>query len=132
MNRRRSLQVLTAASAIGAAVPFLEGAVGKEPIQLHVELFVDPAREAEMVKNYHSIFKPVISKQPGFVDVKLIKMRSVLEGEKPKTAWRLLISFKTEEQRLTWVKTDDHQRVWPSIEKTLVGKKYAIVLYDIQ
>lgn len=106
--------------------------MGKEPIQLHVELEVDPAREAEMVKNYHSIFKPVISKQPGFVDVKLLKMRSTLAGDKPKVGWRLLISFKTEEQRLTWVATDAHQQVWPSIEKTLVGKKYSVVLYDIQ
>lgn len=104
--------------------------MGKEPIQLYVDMEVDPAREAEMLKNFQQTFKPTISKQPGFVDVKLLKLRSALAGDKPKANWRLLISFKTEEQRLTWVATDDHQRVWPTIEKTL--KKYSVVLYDIQ
>ena len=130
MNRRTSLQVLTAASV--AAVSSLEAAVGKEPIQLHVELDVDPAKEAEMVKNFHQTFKPTISKQPGFVDVKLLKLRKVPLGGPPKTNWRLIISFKTEEQRLTWVATDDHQRAWPTIETTLIGKKFTAILYDIQ
>ena len=103
-----------------------------EPIQLHVELEVDPAKEAELLKNFKSTFKPTISKQPGFVDVKLLKMRSAPVGEAPKTKYRLLISFQTEEQRLKWVAADDHQRVWPTIEKTLTGKKFSAVLYDIQ
>jgi antibiotic biosynthesis monooxygenase (ABM) superfamily enzyme len=135
MNRRKTLQVMMTAAGSLAAVATSQGvadAMAKEPIQLHVELELAPGKEAELVKNFNTIFKPVISKQPGFVDVKLLKMRSVLAGDKPKSAWRLLISFHTEEQRITWVATDDHQRVWPSIEKLLTGNKYAIALYDIQ
>lgn len=99
-----------------------------EPIQLHVDLEVDPKREAEMLKNYRDIFRPTIRKQPGFVDVKLLKARD------PKAAvkYRLLISFQTEELRLQWVKHDDHQRAWPTIERTLIGKKHTIVLFDPQ
>lgn len=129
MNRRRSLQVMAVCSA---AALTMESAVGKEPIQLHVDLEVDPAKEAEVLKNYKDIFRPTISKQPGFVDVKLLKLRSVPVGDAPKTRYRLLISFQTEEQRLKWVATDDHQRVWPSIEKNLTGKKFGAVLYDVQ
>jgi heme-degrading monooxygenase HmoA len=101
------------------------------PIQLHVDLFVAPSREEEMIQNFHTVFEPVIAQQPGFVAVKMLKLRSVLGGEKPTEAnYRLLISFKTEEQRLAWVATDDHQRVWPEIAKTLTGPKLIVLLYD--
>lgn len=103
-----------------------------EPIQLHVDLEVDPAKEADLVKTFKSVFKPTISKQPGFVDVKLMKLRSVPVGTPPATKWRLLISFTTEELRLKWVATDDHQRVWPQMEKNLTGKKFSAALYDLQ
>lgn len=103
-----------------------------EPIQLHVDLEIAPGKEAEVVKNFKSTFRPTISKQQGFVDVKLLKLRSVPVGDKPKTSYRLLISFQTEELRLKWVASDDHQRVWPTIENNLTGKKFSAVLYDIQ
>jgi heme-degrading monooxygenase HmoA len=125
MTRRKSMAALGAALAAPLAA-------AHEPIQLHVDLDVTPGKEAEMTKNFKTVFRPVISKQPGFVDVKLMKMRSALKGTAPSNApYRLVISFKTEEQRLTWVKTDDHQRVWPSIENTLRGAKFGAVLYDL-
>jgi heme-degrading monooxygenase HmoA len=93
-------------------------------IQLHVDMVVLPGRESEMVSNFKKVFTPVISKQPGFVAVWLLKLRSALAGEVPGDAqYRLLISFKTEKQRLAWVATDEHQEVWPSIANTLDGFK---------
>lgn len=127
MNRRTSLQVIAAAT-----VATHGDSAMAEPIQLHVELEVDPAKEADLVKNFKNVFRPTISKQPGFVDVKLLKLRSTPVGDAPKSKWRLLISFQTEEQRLKWVAADDHQRAWPTIEQNLTGKKFSAVLYDIQ
>src|SRR5262245_52456271 len=101
MNRRKSLQVM---AALGAASVSMESAVA-EPIQLHVDLEVDPAKEAELLKNYKQTFRPTISKQPGFVEVKLLKLRSVPKGDAPKTRYRLIISFQTEEHRVKWVAT---------------------------
>jgi antibiotic biosynthesis monooxygenase (ABM) superfamily enzyme len=124
MNRRTSLAVIAVSTAFS-----LEGAMA-EPIQLHVDLEVAPAKEADLVKNYKTIFRPTIQKQPGFVDVRLLKIR------KPEASqsmhYRLLISFQTEEHRQQWVASADHQKVWPEIEKNLTGKKFAAVLYDIQ
>ncbi len=117
-----------AAAAAGGTVP--AQAAGK-PIQLHVDLEVAPGREKEMETNFHTVFEPVISKQPGFVSVALLKLRKAVVGANPTPAgYLLVISFATEEQRLTWVATDDHQRVWPSIEKTLAGMKFNAMLYD--
>lgn len=106
---------------------------GGSPIQLHVDLEVDPARENELLANFRNIFRPTIRKQPGFVDVKLLKLRSPLVGKPPDNcAWRLLISFQSEELRLQWVKSDDHQKAWPTLERTLKGAKSIVLLYDVQ
>ncbi|MBM3776290.1 MAG: hypothetical protein FJW37_14180 [Acidobacteria bacterium] len=128
MERRTCLLALPAA---GAAALLPAQSRGK-PIQLHLDLNVDPAREKEMVANFHKIFRPTIRKQPGFVEVKLMKLRETLAGAPPANAtYRLLISFETEEQRKQWVAADDHQRAWPAIESTLRGAKYGAVLFDL-
>jgi antibiotic biosynthesis monooxygenase (ABM) superfamily enzyme len=125
MNRRNALKTLAVASG-AQTLP----AQSKRPIQLHVDMDVDPAREDEMLANFRKVFRPVITKQPGFVSVRLLKFREAMQGPAPAFKYRLIISFQTEEQRKAWVATDEHQRVWPSIEKTLRGKNYTVVLYD--
>ena len=128
MNRRTYLITMAATGGVStvAAQP------ARNPIQLHVDLDVNPAQENEMVSNFRKVFRPTISKQPGFVAVTLLKLRNVMAGDFAKNwNYRVIISFQTEEQRLAWVKTDDHQRVWPTIEKTLRGGKFKAILYDI-
>ena len=124
MNRRNYLTAMAAALpaarlAKGAAAP---------PIQLHCDLQLDPAREKEMLDNYRKVYLPTISKQPGFVSVTLKIER---QGKAPAGCpYRLIISFQTEEQRLKWVASDAHQKVWPFVENTLVGPKFTALLYD--
>jgi heme-degrading monooxygenase HmoA len=126
MNRRNALKAIAGAGTTTALT-----AEAARPIQLHVDLDVDPAQEKEMVANFRKVFRPVIVKQPGFVSVRLLKLREALKGAAPANAgYRLVISFQTEEQRKTWVATDEHQRVWPTIEETLRGEKFTAVLYD--
>jgi heme-degrading monooxygenase HmoA len=102
---------------------------GGRAIQLHVELDVVPGREAEMQKNFHSIFHEAIRRQPGFVEVKLLRLRKPLEGPSP-APYRLEISFQSEEDRLKWVASAAHQQAWPSIGKTLRKEPGIVVLYD--
>ena len=114
-----------AGTALAAPAP------AANPIQLHVDLDVDPAKPKELIANFRKLFRPAISKQPGFVSVRLLKLRKAIVGTAPASApYRLVISFQTEEQRETWVATDDHQRAWPAIEGTLKGAKLRAVLYD--
>jgi len=123
MYRRTCLATLAAGAVFTAPA--------SNPIQLHVDLEVDPAQEEELVINFRKVFRPAISKQPGFVSVRLLKLRKAIVGTAPASApYRLVISFQTEEQRETWVATDDHQRAWPAIEGTLKGAKLRAVLYD--
>jgi heme-degrading monooxygenase HmoA len=125
MKRRNCLKLV----AVAATVPSLKAVT--QPIQLHVDLDVDPSREKELISNYRNIFKPAISRQPGFVEVSLLKLRSAVSGQKPANMnYRLLLSFHSESQRLAWTETDEHRHAWPSIEKTLRANRGAL-LYQV-
>jgi heme-degrading monooxygenase HmoA len=115
----------------GASAGVLAGAQQQRPIELHVDLSVDAAKEQEMLHNFTTIFRPAARKQPGFIDVKMLKLRSVLQGSMPSSVnYRFVLTFATEEQRKQWVETATHKRVWPTVENTLKTKDYTVVLYD--
>ncbi len=129
LNRRSSLKTLAAAAAL--AIPSATKAAAK-PIQLHVDLDVTPGKEKTLEANFEKTFRPTIGKQPGFVEVKLLKFRKAMMGAGPAhSSYRLLISFHTEEQRVTWVASADHQKAWPTIEGQLQGAKFTAWLYDV-
>ena len=129
MNRRKCLKVIGIAPAAALG---LQAADAVHPIELLLDLEVDPAKEKEMLTNFQNTFRPAIRKQPGFVDVKLMKLRAEMAGKAPANCtYRLLISFQTEEHRKAWVATPLHQKVWPTIENTLKGAKYIALLYDV-
>ena len=128
MYRRRSLIALAATAA--TALPTL-AVVVPPPIVLLVDLEVDPAKEKTLLNNFRNTFRPAIQKQPGFVDVKLLHLTKEAAGKAPAGCnYRLLISFETEAQRLAWVATDIHQKVWPTIESCLKGQKFIALVYD--
>jgi antibiotic biosynthesis monooxygenase (ABM) superfamily enzyme len=128
MNRRKA--VLTAVAS-AAALSAQSKKAADQTIQLHVDMNVDPAKEKDLKKNFKEIFKPAMSKQPGFLHVYLLKLRETKAGRAPEGAnYRLVINFKSEEDRLTWVKSNDHQSAWPTIEGTLKVKTYGAILYD--
>jgi hypothetical protein len=127
MKRRTYLKAM----ALGAASMAAPAADAARPIQLHVDLAVDPAKEKEMLKNFTSIFRPAASKQAGYIDVKMLKLRSTLQGKAPAGVnYRFSISFQSEELRQKWVASDIHQKVWPTIENTLSTKNYTVMLFD--
>jgi hypothetical protein len=128
MNRRTHLKTLLAASGTAAA----KAAETARPIQLHVDLAVDPAKEKQMLKNFATVFRPAASKQPGYIDVKMLKLRSTLQGKAPAGInYRFALTFESEELRQKWVASDVHQEVWPTIENTLSRKDYTVMLFDV-
>src|ERR1035437_61801 len=129
MKRRTYLKTLLAAAAAQAAS---QAAGAAHPIQLHVDLTVDPAKEKVMLKNFETIFRPAASKQPGYIDVKMLKLRSTLMGKAPAGVnYRFALTFQSEELRQKWIASDVHQKVWPTIENTLSTKDYTVMLFDV-
>ena len=127
MNRRNCLQTM-----LVAAVPAAAQAQSPKPIQLHVDLAVDPAKEKEMLQTFRDTFRPAAAKQSGFIDAKMLRLRTALMGKGPTGAnYRFELSFQSEELRQKWVASDIHKKVWPMIEKTLSSKNYTVLLYDV-
>ena len=130
MMRRSYLTVLLAAFA-GAKGVFAQTAAPPDPIVLYCDLTVAPAREQEMLNNFHNVFKPAAIKFPGYIDVKLLKLRSTLSGSAPAGInYRFQLTYESEELRQKWIKSDVHQKVWPTVENTLSTKDYATLLFD--
>ena len=113
---------VTAAS--GSAAPT------KRPIQLHCDLAVDPKREQEMLDNFEKIFRPVAKKQPGFIDLKMLKINDAIRGSAP-AKYQFVLTMESEELRQKWIKTPEHQKAWPTIENTLTDKNFSILVYDV-
>jgi antibiotic biosynthesis monooxygenase (ABM) superfamily enzyme len=104
----------------------------KNPIVLNCDLAVDAGREQEMLRNYHTIFKPAAEKYPGYIDLKMLKLRSAIQGSAPPTInYRFQLTYESEEARQKWIHSDIHQKVWPTIENTLSNKSnYPVLLFD--
>jgi heme-degrading monooxygenase HmoA len=132
VNRRKYLEGL---AAVGVTRVLLGTASAERtqerahPVQLHVELEVIAGKEKEMEQAFLERFSPVIRRQPGFVEVELLKFAKALEG-KPAAPYRLVISFETEKDRLQWVASPQHQHVWPSIGNTLRYSPNSVVLFE--
>ena len=130
MNRRTWLKGMVAVAGVQATKTQTPNA--KRPIQVHLDMAVDPKREQEMLTNFEKIFRPVAQRQPGYIDVKILKLTSAIRGPAPAGGkYRFVITFENEELRQKWIASKDHERVWPEIEKTLTDKNFGILLYDV-
>ena len=128
MKRRSYLKTILATGA-GMATVQAQTRTTKNPIVLYLDMQVDPAKEQEMIRNFHTIFKPTAVKHPGYIDVKIVKLDKVLTGAAPAGMnYRFQLTYESEELRQKWIASADHIRVWPTIENTLVTKSYTVLL----
>jgi len=101
-------------------------------IRLYVEMDIAPGRERELLDLFHNQFVPEAVKHEGYILVKLLKRRTVIQGSVPPAHnYRFELEFESEELRQKWIASAEHQRVWPPVEKTMTTTKdYPVVLYD--
>jgi hypothetical protein len=101
-------------------------------IRLYVEMDVPAAREREMLDAFHNTFVPEAVKHDGYIRVKMLKRRTVVQGTVPEAHnYRFELEFESEELRQKWIASAPHQRVWPLVERTMTTQKdYPVVLYD--
>ena len=135
MKRRSCLKVLLATAGMvathGAKAAPAAAAKGQHPIELHLDLAVDPAREAEMLRVFENDFRPAASRQPGFIAIKMLKLTTVLRGPAPAGCnYQFVLTFTSEDLRQKWVATPTHKMLWPKIEATLTSPNYSRLLYE--
>ena len=134
MNRRGILQsaFVAAAAALGLGRFSTAARAQTKHIRLYVEMDVPAAREREMLDTFHNTFVPEAVKHEGYIRVKMLKRRSIVQGTAPAAHnYRFELEFESEELRQKWIASPEHQRVWPLVEKTMTTQKdYPVVLYD--
>ena len=135
MNRRRTLKSFVAAAAAAFGAQRLLGtrvAAQTRHIRLYVEMDVPPGREREMLDAFHDTFVPEAVKHEGYIRVKMLKRRSILQGTAPTAHnYRFELEFESEALRQKWIASAAHQHVWPLVERTMTTQKdYPVVLYD--
>jgi hypothetical protein len=133
MNRRSLLKL---AALAGVSQLRFKAARAQEkagPVVLYCDLAVDPKREQEMLSHFHRDFKPAAEKFEGYIDLKIVKIRTVIQGRPtppPGVNYRFQLTFKSEELRQRWISSSVHQAKWPLIENTVLNKDYLVLLTD--
>ncbi len=101
-------------------------------IQLHADLAIDPAREAQAVHYFETVYRPTAKRFEGYVDLQLLKLTAALVGRAPiGINYRFSITFTTEALRLKWVASEAHQDVWTTLESFLTSHEYDFLLFDV-
>jgi antibiotic biosynthesis monooxygenase (ABM) superfamily enzyme len=120
-----------AATATTPATPPASSA--RHPIVLYCDLAVDPAREQEMLDAFHQHFKPVAAKHPGYIDLKMLKLRKVIQGGPAPSSninYRFQLTYASEELRQKWIASPEHRKYWPMVENTVADKGYLVLLTE--
>jgi antibiotic biosynthesis monooxygenase (ABM) superfamily enzyme len=134
VNRRGMLRsaLTTAAAAFGFSRFATPAQAQTKHIRLYVEMDIAPGREKEMLDTFHNSFVPEAVKHEGYIRVKMLKRRTIIQGTSPANHnFRFELEFESEELRQKWIASAGHQRVWPPVEKTMTTQKnYPVVLYD--
>lgn len=102
------------------------------PIQLHLDLAVDPAKEQQMLHYFDTVFRPAASRFPGYIDLKMLKLRSAIVGTAPPGLnYRFALAYESEELRQQWVTSEVHATAWGELEKTFSSTDYNVLIFDI-
>ena len=101
MKRRGILRsALAAAGAFGLERFAAPAATETRHIRLYVEMGVAPGREREMLQAFHDTFVPEAVKHEGYIRVKMLKRRSIVQGTAPAAHnYRFELEFESEELR---------------------------------
>ena len=137
MNRRTLLK-FGGVLSVGRAFVTVKAIAGptatqNRPIVLYCDLAVDPAREQEMLDHFHRDFKPAAEKYDGYIDVKMLKIRKVVDGGPPPGPginYRFQLTYESEEKRQKWIHSAIHLHVWPLVEQTVLNRDYLTLLTD--
>lgn len=136
LSRREALDLAAGAAVLAgvgaSAAPAAARAGSKPPIVLYCDLMVDPAREQEMLTHFHAKFKPAGAKFPGYIDLKMLKLRQMIQGFKLPAGinYRFQLTYASEELRQKWIASKVHADLWPGIENTLLDKNFHVSLFD--
>lgn len=78
-------------------------------VVLTIRLDVKKGQQAAIERNFRDRFLPAVSKRPGFIDAHMAKSL-----DEP-SQMLILLFFASEQQRLDWVASPEHDPAWNTI-----------------
>lgn len=134
MDRRSWLKGVTLGlgSAAFLSKPALAQANTDKMIVLYCDLAVDPAREAQMLRYFHTTFKPAASKFKGFIDLKILKLEKLVQGAPPPPSinYRFQLTYESLALQQVWVNSPTHVKLWPGMAATLKDQNFQVLVFD--
>jgi hypothetical protein len=101
------------------------------PIQVHGDLAIDPAREADAIRYFETIYRPTAQRFEGYLDLQLLKLTAAVTGVAPAGVnYRFSITFTSEALRQRWVASAEHQEVWGALDAFLTTHDVTFLLFD--
>ena len=101
-------------------------------IQVHGDLAIDPAREAEAIRYFETVYQPTARAFEGYLDLHLLKLEKAVAGTAPPGVnYRFSISFSSEALRQRWVASTEHERVWGALDAFLTTHDVDFLLFEI-
>lgn len=119
-------------SGAAAATPTQSGK--PKAMLLQMDFVVAKENAEAFEKMYTSVYAPALSVQPGYLESKLLRIfpaevEKAIQGEATDYNYQLFLSFDTEENRMKWVKSKEHDIAWPAASK--LAKSYKWRGYDV-
>ena len=85
-----------------------------------------------MVRYFETVYRPTAMKFKGYIDLRILKLQSVLLGEAPPGMnYRFSITYETEALRQQWINSDDHQVVWPKLQTFFTSADLDFLLFEV-
>lgn len=101
------------------------------PIQVHGDLAIDPAREAEALNFFETVYRPTARTFEGYLDLHLLKLTTAVTGAAPPGVnFRFSIAFTSEALRQRWVASPEHQEVWGALDRYLTSHDVTFLLFE--
>lgn len=101
------------------------------PIQVHGDLTLDPAREADAITYFETVYRPTARRFEGYVDLQLLKLTTAVTGTAPPGVnYRFSITFASEALRQRWVASPEHEEVWSALDGFLTVHDVTFLLFD--
>jgi heme-degrading monooxygenase HmoA len=86
--------------------------------ELHFQ--VEPRKQAEFERAYAEVFAPAISRQKGFLSLKLLRQYAPqviveIAASATEYQYQLDFTFESEAARRAWATSPDHDVAWPKL-----------------
>lgn len=85
-----------------------------------------------MVRYFETVYRPTAMKFAGYMDLRILKLQSVLLGKAPAGMnYRFSITYETEALRQKWINSSEHQVVWPKLQSYLTSTDLDFLLFEL-